>query len=324
MTSAASGIGPGGRTGGRAGAGAGKTRTRTRQVPDREATAIKLLDASVKHSFDPRVDVAWDEPWLPDTFFLPERLSTLYGTDLWERLSRTHRIELTRCELANNLAFGIWVETLFMQMLARHSLGYHPRSNHLRYALTELGDETRHSTMFSLMLDKLDRGPYPFNPLDRFATDLLRAFSTEPLAYVAVLFVEEMFDALQRYGLRDDTVQPLCRQTFRIHVVEEARHMRFARDELFRLIPRLPRVRREGLAAAVAVGVGLVSRSMRTPQMYADAGLDVREAMRAARSNREGRAVLQECIDRFTPVYDELGLITPASRALWRAQGWRV
>jgi len=192
------------------------------------------------------------------------------------------------------------------------------------YALTELGDETRHSTMFSLMLDKLDRGPYAFNPVDRFATDLLRAFSTEPLAYVAVLFVEEMFDALQRYGLRDETVQPLCRQTFRIHVVEEARHMRFARDELFRLIPRLPRVRREALAGVVAIGVGLVSRSMRTPQMYADAGLDVKEAMRAARTNPNGRAVLQECIDRFVPVYDELGLVTPASRALWRAQGWTV
>jgi hypothetical protein len=297
---------------------------RKRGVPDRETTAVKLLDASIKHSFDPRVDVAWDESWLPDTFYLPERLSTLYGTDLWQRMSRSHRIELSRCELANNLAFGIWVETLFMQMLARHSLGYHPRSNHLRYALTELGDETRHSTMFSRMMDKLDRGPYPFNPLDRFATDLLRAFSTEPLAYVAVLFVEEMFDALQRVGLRDETVQPLCRQTFRIHVVEEARHMRFARDELFRLIPRLPQVRREGLALAVAFGVGLVSRAMRTPQMYADAGLDVTEARRVARRNPHGRAVIQECVDRFVPTYRELGLITPASRRVWRAQGLRV
>lgn len=298
--------------------------TRAQSVPDRETTADKLLQASVKHSFNPEVELDWDAPWLPGTWFAPQRVSSLYGTQLWNELSESHRIELTRCELANNLGFGIWVETLFVQMLARHSLRFDPRSAHLRYALTEIGDETRHSTMFSKALVKLDRGPYGYNIVDRAATDLLRAFSTEPLAFVAVLFVEEVFDCLQRIGMRDDTIQPLCREVFRIHVVEEARHMRFARDELFRVIPRLPRVRREGLGLAVAFGIGLVERSWRTPAMYAEAGLDAREAVRTAKSNPNWRALLQECVDRFAPVYDELGLVTPASRRVWRVQGFTV
>ena len=299
-------------------------RTRTRPVPDRETTAAKLLASSVKHSFDPQVDVAWDEPWVEDTFFLPPRMSSLYGTQLWNTMSRAHQIELTRCELAHNNGFGIWVESSFIQMLIRASLHYDPRSNHLRYALTELGDETRHSTMFSRVMEKLDRGPYSFYPLDRLAVDLLRTFSTEPLAYVAVLFVEEIFDALQRIGMRDQTIQPLARQTMRIHVVEEARHMRFARDELHRIIPKLPRLYREALALAVAYGVGLVSRSMRSPQMYADAGLDPTEASRQARQNPHALAVLQECVDHFAPAYRELGLVTPASRLAWRAQGLAI
>ncbi len=299
------------------------TRARGRTVADRETTAAKLLEASVKHSFNPEVDVDWDAPWLPDTFFAPERASSLYGTEMWARMTPEHRIELTRCEVANNLGFGIWVETLFVQMLARHSLGFDPRSDHLRYALTEIGDETRHSTMFSRQLVKLDRGPYTYNLIDRGATDLLRAFSTEPLAFVAVLFVEEIFDALQRIGMRDETIQPLCRQTFRIHVVEEARHMRYARDELFRVIPGLPRFRREALALAVGFGIGLVERCWRTPAMYAEAGLDAAKAAAQAKHNPHWRALLQDCVDRFTPVYGELGLITPASRALWRAHGLR-
>lgn len=299
-------------------------RKRTRTVGDREGTAGKLLDASLKHSFDPAIDVVWDEPWAEDTFFLPEEVSSLYGTDLWERMSRAERIELTRCELANSYAFGIWVETVFMQMLARHVLSWDARSKHLRYALTEIGDETRHSTMFSRTLEKLERGPYPFNRFDRLATDVLRAFSSEPLSFVAVLFVEEMFDAQQRIGMADTTIQPLCRQTFRIHVVEEARHMRYARDELFRVIPRLPWIRREALAAAVAFGVGLVVRSLRSPQMYAEAGLDPREALAAARSNPHALAMTQRWVDHFMPVYHELGLVTPASRLLWRAQGLEV
>ncbi|WP_442785371.1 diiron oxygenase, partial [Amycolatopsis sp. H20-H5] len=40
--------------------------------------------------------------------------------------------------------------------------------------------------------------------------------------WVATLIGEEVFDALQREHLKDESVQPLVRAVMRIHVAEEA------------------------------------------------------------------------------------------------------
>ncbi|WP_020671011.1 AurF N-oxygenase family protein [Amycolatopsis nigrescens] len=295
-----------------------------RRETDREATARRLLTASPDRSYDPELDIDWDAPLVDGAFFAPPAYSSLYGTEIWARMSHRQRVELTRCEVANMLGFGIWVETMFIQMLVRHALTFDPVSEHLRYALTEVGDETRHSTMFSRTLVKLDRGPYRPHLVDRVMTDLLRAFSTKPLAFVAVLFVEEIFDAIQRGAMKDDSIQPLVRQVNRIHVIEEARHMRYAREELLRMVPRLPRAYREGLALAVAIGLGVVERSWRVPAMYAEAGLDANEAARAAKTNPHWRATLDDCMSRFRPFYAELGLLTPAAKKLWHRYGYTV
>ncbi|AHH96553.1 diiron oxygenase [Kutzneria viridogrisea] len=295
---------------------------RSDSIPSREVTAQRLLRASVQHSYDPAVDIDWQAPLLPDALFLPAPQLSLYRTELWQGMSHGQRVELSRCELANSLSFGMWVESSFIQMLIRHSFSFDPASAHLRYALTEIADECRHSTMFSQVVAKLERGPYPPNRFDHLLTTLLRGYSTKPLAWVAVLFVEEIFDMFQREGLKDDSVQPLSRQVFRIHVIEEARHMRFAREELVRVVPRLSRAEREALAISVGLGLGLIARALRNPRMYAQAGLDPREAVRQAVRNEHVLASRRDSVRRLSPFYEELGLLTPTSRRLWRRSGF--
>ena len=48
--------------------------------------------------------------------------------------------------------------------------------------------------------------------------------------FASVLVVEETTDRLQRSMLDDDDIQPFIRMINRIHVVEEARHVRYARN----------------------------------------------------------------------------------------------
>ena len=47
-----------------------------------------------------------------------------------------------------------------------------------------------------------------------------------------MLVAEEITDRLQREMVNDEDVHPLVRMVNRIHVVEEARHVRFAREEV--------------------------------------------------------------------------------------------
>ncbi|RJQ72202.1 diiron oxygenase [Pseudonocardiaceae bacterium YIM PH 21723] len=285
-------------------------------------TTSRLLKGSLQRSYDPEIDIDWSAPLVEDRFFAPPQASALYGSRLWDSLTREQQIEVTRCEVANLLNFGIWVETAFMVFLARNSLNWTYASDRMRYTLTELGDETRHSTMFSMALEKIDRGQFRFRLPERAIVRGMLTHCPEALSFVAVLFVEEIFDALQREGARDETIQPLTRMVYKIHVTEEARHMSFARQELGKIIPTLNWFQRQFMAMGVAVGIRFIERCWLMPQVYARAGLDGREAARAARRNPVRRRYYQQKIDKFVPFYRELGLITPLSTLVWKLFGY--
>ena len=65
-------------------------------APTREEFAERLLKGSVKKSYAPVVDIDWDAPLDPDKFFLPPKTVSLYGTPLWDAMTREQQIELSR------------------------------------------------------------------------------------------------------------------------------------------------------------------------------------------------------------------------------------
>src|SRR4029078_7028748 len=85
----------------------------------REEFAERLLKGSVKKSYAPIVDINWDGPLDPDTFYLPPKTVSLYGTPLWDDMSRAQQIDLSRQELVNALSAGIWFENMLNQALLR-------------------------------------------------------------------------------------------------------------------------------------------------------------------------------------------------------------
>ncbi|MGH3926507.1 MAG: AurF N-oxygenase family protein, partial [Pseudonocardiaceae bacterium] len=211
----------------------------TSHIPDREDTAQRLLRTSAKHSYDPAVEIDWDAPLAPDRYFIDPRRSSLYGTALWDRMSEKQRIELTKHEVASLYSIGIWFETILMQMLVRHVYDRPKGSAHARYAWTEIADECRHSVMFSRAAEKfggLEYGPgWCVHHLGR----LLKTISNGTLTFGAAIYVEEILDVLQREQMADESLQPIVQKVSRIHVIEEARHIRYAREETLRQWPRL-------------------------------------------------------------------------------------
>ena len=108
----------------------------------------RLLRSSARHSYDPDVDLDWDAPEVPGLWWMqPERMS-LYGTRLWDTLSEEQQKELSTHEVASIASVGLWFELLLMQMMVRDLYDDDPTGAHMHYALTEIADECRHSTMF--------------------------------------------------------------------------------------------------------------------------------------------------------------------------------
>ncbi|MHA6629250.1 AurF N-oxygenase family protein [Pseudonocardia sichuanensis] len=290
----------------------------TRAVGDREATAERLLRSSLEHSYEPGIDIDWDAPLVDGAWAVPPHRVSLYGTPLWDALSEEQRHTLAVHEICSIARIGLWFEIILMQMLLRYAYDRDPRRRHIQYALTEIADECRHSVMFARMTERYGVPDYAPRRVTHELGRLFKTVGTGPAMFAGTLFVEEILDQLQREAMRDDTVQPLTRMVNKIHVTEEARHVRYAREELVRIMPKTNRAQREiarYLAARIAF---VVARNLVHRDVYASVGIDPAVGHRAALANPHHRETLHWSARKLVPFLREQGIIGGPTEILWR------
>ncbi|WP_203829713.1 AurF N-oxygenase family protein [Actinoplanes palleronii] len=290
--------------------------------PDRDRTATRLLRSSAEHSYDPAVEIDWDAPFVEGKYFVPAHRSSLYGTALWDRMTLDQRIELTKHEAASIAGLGVWFETILMQLLIRGYFKDDPTAAHAQYALTEIGDECRHSVMFGKMIARLDTPVYRPEGINQYLGTWIAHTATGPRMFAAILIAEEILDTLQREAMADETVQPLVRMVSRIHVVEEARHVRFAREELARQIRLAGKSRLAFDRLVIARAAYLTGTRLIDPRVYQAVGIRPRDGLAAARANPHYRETMRWAGERIVGYLSELDLIGGgAAKALWKASG---
>ncbi|WP_199434020.1 AurF N-oxygenase family protein [Qaidamihabitans albus] len=292
--------------------------TRTLDEAGREKTAARLLKSSANKFYDPEVDVDWDAPLVEGKRYIPAHRSTLYGTELWERLSHEQRIELGKHELASVATNGLWFEILLMQMLLKEVYNADPTTNHAQYALTEIADECRHSTMFARMAERVGCPPYGPVKWRRRLGKILPVIGYGPALYGSILVAEEVLDRLQREQMNDPEIQPLVRMVNRIHVLEEARHVTFAREEVTRGMAGLSPGEKAYQRLLIAVVSHEVTRSLVNPAVYKAVGIRPRDGYRAAMNNPYWQDTVRYAGERIMPFLDEAGLVGAPGMRWWR------
>jgi hypothetical protein len=297
------------------------THAREKQPVDRQELSSRLLGSAAKKSYDPVVDIDWSAPIPAGLYGLSPEWSTLYGTPLWDRLSEDQRVTLTVHEYCSISGVGIWFECLLMQLVLRDIYGEDPAQPHVQWALTEIADECRHSVMFARTAEKFGAPSYqPPASILRLGK-AFAATGDGPSAYAAILVAEEILDIFQRDLRKDERVQPLTRATSQIHVVEEARHMRFAREEVARRTPELSTWQRRKHRTIVASVAAIVAENLVQPGVYSSVGLDPQEARAAARGNQHYRAKLRDAASGLVAFLRGTGLVGGPSELLWKRAG---
>lgn len=289
-------------------------------LTQREVTGQRLLAASARHSFDPDVEVDWDAPLRDGMPFMPLQRVSLYGTPLWDQLSTEQRIELSKHEIASVMSVGLWFEVILMHMLCRYVYDCDLRRAHSQYALTEVGDETRHSVMFARAVSKLECPDYRPGPALHQLGRLFGHVVASASMFASVLVAEEVTDRLQREMMHDESLQPLTRTISRIHVIEEGRHVRYAREELARLMPQLSRAELAWHRSVTSIAAYLIIDNLVQPRVYRAVGIDPRLGRRVAVRNPCHRQTRRWMGEKVVSYLDEVGMIGP-TRAIWRKAG---
>ncbi|MDT3397669.1 diiron oxygenase [Streptomyces sp. B1866] len=283
-----------------------------------EDVSRRLLASAATLSYDPLVEVDWDAPLPEDAYGLNPEWSTLYGTRLWDETTEAQRVTLTRHEVCSIMCTGIWFEMILQQMVLRDQYVKNPANAEFQFALTEIADECRHSIMFARACEKM--GVPAYFP-DRLSIELGRGFkalAAAETAYGGILVAEEVLDVMQRDWMRGENVLHIVRSTSKIHVVEESRHMKFARQEIRERMAGISAARRHISSIAIASGAYFILRNIVNKGVYAAAGLDTERAVEEARDNAHYQSMLRSSCSHLMEFLNDAGLLTRPAMAIYR------
>ncbi len=284
----------------------------------RTKTATRLLGSSSKNSYDPHLDIDWDAPAVEDLAYMPLERVSLYGTAIWDQMTPAQRLELSKHELASVASTGLWFEIILIQMLTRYVYHQDPQAAHTHYALTEIGDETRHVIMFARALSKIGVRAYRPPAYIHHLARLYKATARGPALFAPVLVAEEVTDRLQRATMNDESINPLVRMVNRIHVIEEAGHVRFAREEIARIRPGLGPVATVVSNTVSALVAAVVVHTLINPAVYDAVGLDRKAAVKVARHNPHNQATRRWLGAKIMEFLDQQGMVTWSSRPIYK------
>jgi hypothetical protein len=284
----------------------------------RDQTADRLLRSTAARSYDPELEINWSAPLRDGAWCIPEHLCSLYGTPLWDRLTPAQRFDLSRHEAASVAGLGIWLEMILMRMLTRLASSGDVTTGRVQYALTEVAEECRHTIMFARLIETLGTPAYHPGPVISALGRLFSARASGPAMWAAILLGEEITDRFQREMADDASIQPLVRMVNRIHIIEEARHIGFAREELRRAVDRTPAGRMLVHRYLIARLGYIIARNLVNPQVYRAAGLDPRTAHRAALANPLHRETIRFGGEKIMTFLGEQGLVGPPGMFWWR------
>jgi hypothetical protein len=296
--------------------------------PAFESMVARLSKLSVDKHFEAYVDIDWDDPALAvdptDARWSLWDVDPLGHTDWYRSLPADHQARVGLYRLAACMKVGWQFENWLQGGLLEVALALPNGSPSFRYLHHEITEESQHSMMFQ---ELVNRSGLPVRGMPRWIMPLrplvMRCARHAPeLFFIMVLGGEDPIDHVQRQQLKGDNSHPLAEKIMRIHVTEEARHLSFARHTLKHRVPQLNRLQRHALALLAPVILGIMVRLMVWPQgdLVRHCGVP-KDVLRAANRSPEGRALLADALAKARRLCGELGLLTAASRPIWKAMG---
>ena len=240
-------------------------------------------------------------------------------------MSEPERIAYSRHELASLCSAGIWFEGILMHLVLRHLYDMPADDPTHRYLLIETADECRHSAMFGEVIRRADTPAYRVPWFLRFAGRIQKASAGRAAGYIAILAAEELLDVANRATMKDERVHPISKSVAKLHVLEEARHMSFARTYLTEVWPTLKR--RERLVATLMAPTFVwgITQALVNPAVYQELGIE--NGARVARRNPLHRRRVVRDLSRLTEYLEGLGSDQPvheAHVAAARVDWWRA
>jgi len=281
--------------------------------------ARQLVAASQRQTLDPFVAVDWERPLDASGYYLPPEFLPLYGTAVWDSMAEADRILYSKHESAALCAAGIWFENILMQLMLHHLYDLPATDGSHRYLLVETADECRHSTMFGEIIRRGGTPAYQVHRLLQWGGKILTTTTRGIESYVAMLAAEELLDVTNRATMKDERCHGTAREIAKVHVMEEARHVSYARTYITEVWPTLSWIRRIVAMVRVPFVVRAIAEGLVNPAVYRE--LEIDNGYWTARTNPVHNERVVRDLGKLTDLLADIGIINTFTRPFWQVLG---
>lgn len=291
----------------------------------------RLSARSVDKQFDAYADVAWDDPEHQidpaDPRFALDEGDCLGATEWYRSQPEERRAEIGLALTVQQMKVGLIFENVLTKGLLNFAMTLPNGSPAFRYAYHEVIEESQHTLMFQEFINRSGMSPPGLTGLDAFGARLVPGMgrSFPELFFLFVLGGEAPIDYVQRRQLekRNRDLHPLLERIMRIHVMEEARHICFAKRFLQERVPTLSTFKTWHLRIRAPIILSRMSAAMLEPPQsviwrYGIPAAVVKEAYVDDPRHRDG---LMDGLAALRALCVDLAIVTPSTVWLWERLG---
>jgi hypothetical protein len=290
----------------------GQTQTAfTWEYEDERSKLLALYDKGKKQQWDAAERIDWSidlDPENPQE--LDDRMIPIYGSPMWDRLTRDERVTLRRHQQAQSLSQFMHGEQGALMAAAR-IVQMVPDLDAKFYAATQVMDEARHVEAYARLLNEKLGIAYPITP---GLASLLETVLTDrrwDMTYLGMQILIEGLALAAFQRIRDYAKNPLAAAVNAYVMQDEARHVAFGRLALRDFYPQLGDAERDEREEFVVEACYHMRDRFNQKELWENLGLPARESVEATMASETMKLFRTRLFSRIVPTVKDIGLWGP-------------
>jgi hypothetical protein len=291
------------------------------EYEDGRAELLNLYDKGKKQQWDAAERIDWTQDLDPENpMELPDQAITIYGSEIWNRLTGKEKADLRRHGQAWQISQFMHGEQGALICTAK-IVQTVPEVDAKFYAATQVMDEARHVEAYARLLhDKFDLA-YPIStPLQALLQDIVVDRRWD-FTYLGMQILVEGLALAAFQRIRDQSKNSLAASVNAYVMQDEARHVAFGRLALRDYYPQLSQHERDQREEFAVQACYHMRDRFNTPEVWERLGLPVKECVAYAEASETMKLFRTRLFSRIVPTMKDIGLWGPKVQAAYQDMG---
>jgi hypothetical protein len=273
-----------------------------------------LYEKSKESMWNARTDLAWDTDVDPEAATIPDEMSPIFGTSLWNKLDK--KTELPKLRRLH----GSWMFSNFLHgeqgalIATSQIVSAVPSADAKLYAATQVMDEARHVEAYDRYLREKIECTFPISPHLKTLIDTILTDGRWDMKYLGMQIMVEGL-ALAAFGfIHQLSTEPLIRDITHRIMLDEARHVAFGVLSLKGVYADMKESELKDREDFILEASRLMRDRFLGEEVWQQMGMPVKECLDLALASESMRIFRTLIFSKIVPNVKRLGLLTPRVR----------